>query len=196
MNERKNAMLTTEDRRWLTGEKAYTGEHAKQQRYQRRRDIRKRVYNTILDFSILFEHLEEAERQKLFEQLAETDGDERNDERRDDEFTNGLRDALAFVLYNTGLTESMLEEDAAHAESLAERLLRDAVYESGKRDEILVEDVALEVDATPGPIAAVVKDLKAGNDVSPAGLRLLMESDRVDTAEVQACITELVFDDE
>jgi hypothetical protein len=188
MTGRKNAMLTTEDRRWLTGEKSYEGQHAKQQRYQRRRDIRSRVRNTILDFTILFEHLEESEREKLFDRPDE-DGE------TDDEFTNGLRDALAFVLYNTGITESMEREGSERSVPLAERLLQDAVYRAGKRDEILVEDVDLAIEATRAPVSAILEDLKAGNEVSPARLCLLLESDEIDTARAQDCIREMILDD-
>ncbi len=190
MNGRKNAMLTTEDRRWLTGEKSYEGEHAKQQRYQRRRDIRKRVQNTILDFTILFEHLEDAERKKLFSRV-----DEEAVGSGDDEFIHGLQDGLAFILYSTGITKSMVQENHDHSKSLAEQLLREAVYEAGKREDILVEDVELTIDATRAPIATILEDLKAGNEVSPAGLHLLLESDTVDTGRVQECIREMVFDD-
>ncbi|AGB39867.1 hypothetical protein [Natronococcus occultus] len=188
MTDRKNAMLTTEDRRWLTGEKSYEGEHAKQQRYQRRRDIRKRVHNTILDFTILFEHLEDAEREKLFECLE--------DDESDDEFEAGLRDGLAFILYNAGITETMLEECSHGTESTAERLLREAVDAAGKRDEILIEDVAISIDATRAPIASIVAELKAGNEVSPAELCLLLESEAVDTDAARDCLRELVVDAE
>jgi hypothetical protein len=188
MTDRKNAMLTTEDRRWLTGEKSYEGEHAKQQRYQRRRDIRKRVHNTILDFTILFEHLEEAEREKLFERLENGDDD--------DEFTAGLRDGLAFILYNAGITEAMLEAHSGGTESTAERLLREAVYAAGKRDEILVEDLELSIDATRAPIASILEELRAGNEVSTAELCLLLESEAVDTDDARDCIRELVLDAE
>ncbi|WIV67045.1 hypothetical protein [Natrialbaceae archaeon AArc-T1-2] len=192
MTSRKNAMLTTEDRRWLTGEKSYEGEHAKQQRYQRRRDIRQRIYSTILDFTLLVEHLEEAERSKLFEGV-----DDRGLETDDDEaFTNGLRDGLAFILYSTGITEAMIREGPTESEPLAEQLLADAVYRAGKRDGILVEDVDLTVEATRASVAAVLSDLKAGNDVSPAELRLLIESDRIDTADVQDCLREVIVDEE
>lgn len=182
-------MLTTEDRRWLTGEKSYEGEHAKQQRYQRRRDIRKRVRNTILDFTILFEHLEDAEREKLFERLGE-DGTE------GEEFAAGLSDGLAFILYNAGITETMLEDGSDGTESTAERLLREAVSAAGKRDEILVEDVELSIDATRAPIASILEDLRAGNEVSPAELCLLLESEAVDTEDARDCIRELVVDGE
>ena len=189
MNGRKNAMLTTEDRRWLTGEKSYEGKHAKQQRYQRRRDIRQRVQSTILDFTILFEHLEEAERAKLFENRSRTEND-------DEAFTNGLRDALAFVLYGTGITESMVGEDAGRRESPAERLLEAAVARAGAREEILVEDVDLTIDAVRAPVDAIVRELRAGNDVSTAELCLLIESDEVDAAVVQDCLREVLSDDD
>lgn len=185
-------MLTTEDRRWLTGEKSYEGEHAKQQRYQRRRDIRQRIYSTILDFTLLVEHLEEAERSKLFEGVGDR-GLETDD---NEALTNGLRDGLAFILYSTGITEAMVREGPTESEPLAEKLLADAVYRAGKRDGILVEDVDLTVEATRASVAAVLSDLKAGNDVSPAELRLLIESDRIDTADVQDCLREVIVDEE
>jgi hypothetical protein len=184
-------MLTTEDRRWLAGEKSYEGQHAKQQRYQRRRDIRSRVQNTILDFSILFEHLEESEREKLFGLIDENETDDDGD----NEFTNGLRDTLAFVLYNTGITESMNREKSEGPGPLAERLLRDAVYRAGARDEILVEDIDLTIEATHASVSEILDDLKAGNEVSPARLCLLLESDEIDTAGVQDCIRKTIIDD-
>lgn len=190
MKGRKNAMLTTEDRRWLTGEKTYEGEYAKQQRYQRRRDIRDRVYNSVLDFSILFDHLEPGECEKLFD--AATD-------EADPAFIAGLRDALAFILYHTGIAEALENtkpEPQPQPLPLALVLLADALGRAGVREDILVEDVALEVEATRLPLSGVLADLEAGRAVSPAGLRLVLESDLVDTERVQACIRELVFDDE
>lgn len=199
-------MLTTEDRRWLTGEKEYEGEHAKQQRYQRRRDIHERVYNSILDWTILFDHFEERQRTKLFED-AKTAPDERpeNDESPghddssadeeppgDDEFSAGLRDALAFVLYNTGIVDAMGDGGGAH-ETPAERLLFEAIYRAGSRDGILVEDVDLEIVAVDRPLTAVLEDLERGRDLSPAELRLILESDEVETARVQECVRELVI---
>ena len=212
MSSRRNAMLTTEDRRWLTGEKEYEGVHAKQQRYQRRRDIHERVYNSILDWTILFDHLEERQRTRLFEDVKtapgerpendelleddeapEHDDSSANDESPgDDEFSAGLRDALAFVLYNTGIVDAMGDGGGAH-ETPAERLLFEAIYRAGSRDGILVEDVDLEIVAVDRPLTAVLEDLERGRDLSPAELRLLLESDEVETARVQECVRELVM---
>lgn len=180
-------MLTTEDRRWLTGEKSYEGEHAKQQRYQRRRDIRQRVHNSILDFSILFEHLEDAEREKLFEK-SRVDGIE--------EFERGLRDALAFVLYGAGLTETMDRAGSDRPASLADHLLWDAVERAGRRDDILVESVDLAIEATDGHVATIVEKLRSDENVSPTELAVLLESGEVDTDDVRTCIRKELFDDE
>lgn len=100
MTGRKNAMLTTEDRRWLTGKKTYDGQHAKQQRYQRRKDIRERVYNSMLDFSILFEELEEDEWREI---LGEVDDAGRQWRDADDDLQAGVRDGLAFLLRSVGI---------------------------------------------------------------------------------------------
>lgn len=54
-DEREGAMLTKTQRAFLKGEKEYTGENARQQRYQRRQAIKKRVQNTMLDFKLLLE---------------------------------------------------------------------------------------------------------------------------------------------
>ena len=191
MTGRKNAMLTTEDRRWLTGEKHYEGEHAKQQRYQRRRDIRKRVYNSILDFSILFEHLEENEREKLFG----TPGTKQEPIDNDRELANGIRDALAFFLYNTGIT-SIMDGDERGFAPVADWLLTEALHRAGQKDGIFVESVELNIDATDLPQASLLEDLEAGNELSPRELRLLLESDQIDTRDIQEHIRRQLFEDE
>ncbi|WP_264556356.1 hypothetical protein [Halocatena marina] len=193
MAGRKNAMLTTEDRRWLTGEKTYEGEHAKQQRYQRRRDIRERVYNSILDFTILFQQLEETEREKLFGHLSD-DGTQWDIE--DEAFEAGIRDALAFLLYNIGVTKPLSTDKATSSTPVAEQLITDAIYHAGRRDDYLVETVELNITATHLPLSNVLDDLEAGTTLSPARLRVLMESDRVDTAEIQECVRRMIFEDD
>lgn len=194
MAGRKNTMLTTEDRRWLTGEKTYEGEHAKQQRYQRRRDIRERVYNSLLDFTILFQQLEETEREKLFGQISD---DRTHWDIEDEPFEEGIRDALAFLLYNVGVTKRMSADNEALSETtVAEQMVTDALYCAGRRDEFLIEDVELAISATHLPLSDILDDLEAGTPLSPARLRVLMESDRVDTTEIQERLRGMIFDND
>ena len=190
MEGRKNAMLTTEDRRWLVGEKSYEGEYAKQQRYQRRREIRERIRNSILDFSLLVEHLEPAEAEKLFSPVPDPPTGE-------DEFTDGLRDALVFVLLHTGIVEHMTadgSDDGAQEIAVAEWLLEEALYRAGRREDILVESVELEVEATPVPALSLLDDIDDGRVLSPAAIRLLLDHEKVDRAEIQSHIRAMILE--
>lgn len=192
MASRKNAMLTTEDRRWLTGEKTYEGEHAKQQRYQRRRDIRERVYNALLDFTILFEHLDDAEREKLFGQVAADGTQWTVDDRALEE---GVCDTLAFLLYTVGVTRLMQPDRADHSTpTVAERLLNEALVRAGRQDDLFVEQTDLTVDARPLALSGLLDDLEAGNPLSVIGIRLLLESEQVETAAVQECLRTMIFE--
>jgi hypothetical protein len=192
MASRKNAMLTTEDRRWLTGEKTYEGEHAKQQRYQRRRDIRERVYNALLDFTILFEQLDAAEREKLFGQIS-ADGTQWMVD--DQAFEEGVCDALAFLLYSVGITRLMQPEETDHSTpTVAERLLNEALVRAGRQDDLFVEQTDLTVDAKPLALSGLLDDLEAGNPLSVIGIRLLLESEQVETAAVQECLRAMIFE--
>lgn len=189
MTSRKNAMLTTEDRRWLTGEKTYEGQHAKQQRYQRRNDIRERVYNSILDFTILFEELDD-ERAAIF-------GDVIDDGRRwvdiDREFRDGIRDALAFLLRGIAV-RTLLGERSTTKPRVAGKMIELALSRAGQRDGFLVEDVELEIEATEVSVPELVGDLESGANLTPADLYFLMERGAVDSSVVQECLREGLVD--
>jgi hypothetical protein len=192
VTSRKNAMLTTEDRRWLTGEKTYEGQHARQQRYQRRNDIRERVYNSVLDFTILFDELEEDERQKIFGTVTD---EGRRWVDTDREFRAGVRDALAFFLRGVGIAALMRGHSSAEAQ-VPSLLLRSALARAGRRDGLVVEATSLDVDATEVAVPEVLERLEAGDELDPTELYLLMESGAVDPAVVQDCLRpELVGDE-
>ena len=80
--------------------------------------------------------------------------------------------------------------------AIAQRLVTDALYRAGRRDDLLVEDVSLDIDATYLPLPNVLDELEASTPLSPARLRVLLESEQVETAEVQACVRRMIFDDE
>lgn len=192
MTSRKNAMLTTEDRRWLTGEKTYDGQHAKQQRYQRRNDIRERVYNSVLDFTILFEDLDEEERRKIFGTVTD-DGRQWDD--TDPEFRDGVRDALAFFLRGIGVSALMRAGSTGEAR-IPELLLETALSRAGRRDGFLIEEVDIDIDATEIAVPDVLERLEAGQELSSGELYLLMESGAVDTTAIQDCLRPKLVGDE
>ena len=185
MKGRKNAMLTTEDRRWLTGEKTYDGPHAKQQRYQRRRDIRERVYNSILDFSILLEGWEQRECDKVFETVRLADYPDYSDE-----FTAGLRDGFAFILQNTDIR--LVGGDPSHsfAESIGEQLLYDAIRkiaDSAGRD---ILELSLCIDSTKQRSESSLDALQRGDELTRAELESLMHHERIDNGALQEFLRE------
>lgn len=183
-------MLTTEDRRWLRGEKRYDGEHAKQQRYQRRRDIRERIDNSIRDLTIVFDHLEPAEQQKVFEPVRT--GDRVSD---DPELTRGVRDGLAFLLHGTGITDGMDDSGTRVAETLAGTLLTEGIEAVGRKEGFLVERVDIEADTRPLSRSDLAERLASDDPVTAAELAAAIEHEAVDTASVQAHVREMLIDD-
>ncbi|GAB6880624.1 hypothetical protein JCM17823_28980 [Halorubrum gandharaense] len=105
--DRPRGILTPSDRDFLLGRKTDYTEHS---RKQKRNRIRRRVRNAVLDFSILFEYLEERDRNTVFDP---DDGDR-------DAYTQGITDMLAFLHlgtmgYHTPFKE-MLSEGVGKAE--------------------------------------------------------------------------------
>lgn len=66
--------LTEVDREYLRGEKEYTGDNAKQMRYQRRQSIRERTANAFRDFALLYLDLPAEEHEKVLKTIREREG--------------------------------------------------------------------------------------------------------------------------
>jgi len=86
--DRGRGILTPSDREFLLGRKTDYTEHSKKQKRNR---IRRRIRNSILDFTILFEHLEDRDRETVFN----PDDDAR------EAYTQGIIDLLAFLHLGT-----------------------------------------------------------------------------------------------
>jgi len=85
----ENGFLTDTDRQFLMGEKEYSGDNAKHLRYQRRRAIAERTRQAFYDFELLFDVLDEHERDRIF--------DPPRDERVD--LHHAVRDTIAFLYW-------------------------------------------------------------------------------------------------
>lgn len=106
-SDRPRGILTPSDRDFLLGRKTDYTDHSKKQKRNR---IRRRVRNAMLDFSILFEYMEERDRETVFDPDA---GDR-------DAYTQGITDMLAFlhlgtIGYHTPFKD-MLSEGVGKAE--------------------------------------------------------------------------------
>ncbi|WP_137285468.1 hypothetical protein [Halorussus salinisoli] len=87
-SDRGRGILTPSDRNFLLERKTDYTKHSKKQKRTR---IRRRIRNAILDFTILFEHLEDRDRETVFN----PDDDAR------DAYTQGITDMLAFFHLGT-----------------------------------------------------------------------------------------------
>ena len=88
-----NGFLTSTDKEFLqTDEEYYTGEHAKQSRYERRRAIAERARQAFHDFRLLYETLDEDERDRIFDIPPVHDDPEAHNQ-----LSNALSTTMAFL---------------------------------------------------------------------------------------------------
>jgi len=169
--DRGRGVLTPSDREYLLGRKTDYTDHSEKQKRNR---IRRRVRNAILDFSILFEHLEDRDRETVFDP---------DDEDRD-AYTRGITDMLAFLHLGTMGYHTPFKDMLAQGVNAAEQELTDSEYRMVTVD-FNVEPVGqIDVDA-------VVDKLDAGefteltDEELRAFVRLLGESDDFEATAVR-----------
>lgn len=114
----ERGFLTRVDRDFLTGEKEYTGENAKQQRYERREAIAARTRQAFRDFALLYDELNEHERDRIFDVGVVEEGDGRIVV--DDKAVNDLRDSLigTFAFLYLSLEGELEPDSAPHLRTL------------------------------------------------------------------------------
>jgi succinate dehydrogenase flavin-adding protein (antitoxin of CptAB toxin-antitoxin module) len=113
--DRGRGILTPSDREFLLGRKTDYTDHS---RKQKRNRIRRRLRNAILDFSILFEHLEPRDRETVFDP---------DDEHRD-VYTQGITDMLAFLHLGTMGYHTPFKHMLSRGVNKAEQELTDSDY--------------------------------------------------------------------
>ena len=96
MSDRENGFLTDRDKAFLrsnaNGDDYYTGENAKNQRYETREVIAERARQAFHDFALLYDTLDQHERDRIFDVADDvTDHDAVND------FHSALVDTVAFL---------------------------------------------------------------------------------------------------
>ena len=113
--DRPRGILTPSDRDFLLERKTDYTEHSMKQKRNR---IRRRVRNAVLDFSILFEYMEERDRETVFD----PDDDER------DAYTQGITDMLAFLHLGTVGYHTPFKDMLAEGVGKAEQRLAGSNY--------------------------------------------------------------------
>ncbi len=170
-SDRPRGILTPSDRDFLLGRKTDYTDHSKKQKRNR---IRRRVRNAILDFSILFEYMEERDRETVFDP---------DDEDRD-AYTQGITDMLAFLHLGTMGYHTPFKDMLSEGVGKAEQRLAGSNYRM-VNVEFNVEPVGqIDVDEvvdkleheefaqlTDEELRAFVRLLTMSDAFSPAGTR-------------------------
>ena len=113
--DRDRGILTPSDRAFLLGRKTDYTEHSKNQKRNR---IRRRIRDAMLDFTILFEHLDDRDRETVFDP---------EDEERE-AYTRGIVDALAFLHLGTMGYSTPFKDMLARGVAKAEQELAGSDY--------------------------------------------------------------------
>lgn len=170
-SERPRGILTPSDRDFLLGRKTDYTEHSKKQKRNR---IRRRVRNAVLDFSILFEYLEERDRSTVF---APDDEDR-------EAYTRGITDTLAFLHLGTMGYYTPFKDMLSEGVGKAEQRLAGSDYRMVNVEfnvepvgQIDVDEVVEKLDdgefsqITDEELRAFVRLLTMSEDFSPAAAR-------------------------
>ncbi|ESS03465.1 MAG: hypothetical protein A07HR67_01863 [uncultured archaeon A07HR67] len=177
--DRPRGILTPSDRDFLLGRKT---DYTKHSRKQKRNRIRRRVRNAILDFSILYECLEDRDRETVFDP----------DDEDSDAYTRGITDILGFLHlgtmgYHTPFKEMLTEGVAKSEQRLAGSEYRMVSVEFNVEPvgQIDVDEVIAKIEAdeferiTDEELRAFVRLLSMSDEFAPTEVRESLNS-RVD----------------
>jgi hypothetical protein len=174
--DRSRGILTPSDREFLLGRKTDYTEHS---RKQKRNRIRRRVRNAILDFTILFDYLEERDRELVFNPDAEDR----------EEYTLGITNMLAFLHLGTMGYYTPFKHMLAQGVNRAEQELAGSDYR--------MVSVEFNVDPVGNiDVDAVLEKLdderfeEITDEELRAFVRLLTETDVVSTDEMRPAMKE------
>jgi hypothetical protein len=177
--DRPNALLTAAQRRYLRGNGEYSSGHER----KKRGEIRDRIRNSLLDFTLLTWRLEDRDREQVFDPLRETpDGEgyehqgtgHRVETFEQGELLDGLHNALGFLYRAT--------EDAGLP---FEQFLRTAVERSlppGPANDVTV-DIEVEREECPD-VETARAVMREDGRLTDAEFRVLVEHPGVRTADV------------
>ena len=177
--DRTNALLTDAQRRYLRGNGEYSPGHER----KKRGEIRERIRNSLLDFTLLTWRLEDRDREQVFGPLRETPDGEGYEHQgsghrvktfEQGELLDGLHNALGFLYRAT--------EDAGLP---FEQFLRTAIERSLPPGPAYDVTVDIDVDREERPDVETAKAVMSeGGRLTDAEFRVLAEHPGVRTSDV------------
>jgi hypothetical protein len=189
-SERPRSFLTEEDREYLRGE----SELKEGSEYNTKRRIRERTDSALRDFTLLFDHLEDSEQDKIFEA---SDGSARVFE--DDEFRRGCRDALAFLLRNGRVHQHINNRVSTPRTLPAQQFFEEAIRRIAAKDGYLIRDIDQMDEIINGeriPWKNLERRLREGEDLPKEAIGYLLQHEDIDEKAIQEQLREMIIDGE
>ena len=194
--DRDRGFLTEADREYLLGESNVEPQSHTERKTRER--IRNRAKNCLMDFAILFKHLEDRDRKQIFDSKTNTSSATpiSFSNFSDDGLRQGMVSCIAFLLQSASGEELLSDYTTlsvggdTHDEytPIAEQMLEDAIHELAYKTEYTVHDFHLEVDAVHSPVQGILERLRSGEKVPPNELQKLLLSEIIDSDELREFI--------
>lgn len=165
--ERKNSLLTSTNREFLTGHKEYD---SRQRRYEQRKSIRERVVAGIRDLPLLL-WLDNNEREWVLDELD------------DEEFERYVTAFLEFVY-------EMLDYDSAELENIITSAVSHAEQEREMGDRLKAVDTTIGIDYSPDPKAIYERFQSEGpHALTPAEIGILVRKGLIQENDLETLET-------
>lgn len=196
--ERERGILAGPDRKWLLMPRdEYVEEHSRQYWGQRRDKIVDRVQNAFLDFSLLYDHLDEEMCREIFGAPPTGRGHVGPHGHIGDVKLEGVRDALAFIIF--GMVKASDTREAVFNQQGYEwtvfgELLEEAIKQVGIRHGVLIDEIEPMVfrGRSAPRIEETIKRAKAGEGLTGSEIELLQKSGQIDEERLFEAIQEAV----
>lgn len=196
---RGRGFLSSADRKWLLmPREEYIEEHSRQYWGQRRDELQNRVYDAILDFSLLWEHWDRDERwdRRAWWTVRGAEGVRPYDEQIEDQaLEDGLRDMSAFALFLARADPLFRPEEPNYANTpYIEQFLLFVFRQLGREYRRYVRDYELHIDGEDLMWDKIRQQIEDGEEVPVGKLALALELDTlgIDPEPVREALQEEV----
>lgn len=178
-DDRPRGILSQADRQFLRGEKEYNSEQSKRDARYR---IRERVKNSILDFSILYQHLDQRDRDQIFSPLSR-DHEEvlGSDPEMSKESVSHMIEEGMFIAGITDCLSFFYRETQGRNISF-EDMFREAVRDMEEQKGYIVNDVSLKIDIEreQPEMEDLINRLNQGDSLTKEEISAIIRSEEFD----------------
>jgi hypothetical protein len=186
---RDRGILTPRDRKLLLDHPENEIEPGSHTERRARQEIRDRIYDSLLDFVILYEGLSDRDRDLIF-----GTGEKEGDRYHRGHLHFAVINALAFIMVSVGAHLRDAVGPGGRRLGLFWHVTEEAFKKAGIREGVLIDEVEPpQVHGRRAPrFERIIERAQAGEELSGSEIELLLQGDRVDRDRVFEAIADAV----